>query len=263
MVSLGADQAGEDKKNKRSSEKSENVSGGSGSRGANAVGRTAAGKEEPDDWKPVRKAGESCADVVKKVVDLADFISRVSTARNGDHIITGVAAEEPPELGARRDQCDLDRPADDESIPPNTGAVSAFAVQQRCGEGTECGDAATGDSSFPLAWKPTGVSSQVTAAESVTLRMQVFSKLLTKAEWGRVQLKPRDTIRDMIAKHPGCGGDDNIDTFDFRKPDFAASSIPALHELRKVVCGLFVKEFENKGSVHWRGVLEACVSKGS
>ena len=32
------------------------------------------------------------------VVDLADFISRVSTAKTGDHIIAGVAAEEPPEL---------------------------------------------------------------------------------------------------------------------------------------------------------------------
>ena len=60
-------------------------------------------------------------------------------------------------------------------------------------------------------------------AEPVTLRVQVFSQFLTKAEWGRVQLKPPDTIREMIAKLPGCGGDDIIDTFDFRKPDFAAS----------------------------------------
>ena len=65
------------------------------------------------------KAGKSNAEVVKKrekqlpikpeglhaghwrgpVVDLADFISRVSTARADDHIIAGVAAEEPPEIG--------------------------------------------------------------------------------------------------------------------------------------------------------------------
>ena len=61
-------------------------------------GKTAAGKDEQDDWKPVRKAGKSYADAVKKrekqipikpeglhsshwkgtVVELADFISRVS-----------------------------------------------------------------------------------------------------------------------------------------------------------------------------------------
>ena len=44
--------------------------------------------------------------------------------------------------------------------------------------------------------------------------MRVFSTFLTKAEWGRVQLKPRDTIREMQAKLPGCGGDDIIDTFE-------------------------------------------------
>ena len=58
--------AGNNKKSKRSSEKSESSSGGSGSSGANAVGRTAAGKEEQDDWKRVGKAGKSYADVVKK-----------------------------------------------------------------------------------------------------------------------------------------------------------------------------------------------------
>ena len=52
-------------------------------------------------------------------------------------------------LGARLDQCDLDRPADDDNIPPNTGAVSADAVQQRCGAVTESGEAAMGNSSFP------------------------------------------------------------------------------------------------------------------
>ena len=66
--------------------------------------------------------------------------------------------------------------------------------------------------------------------------MQVFSKFLTKAEWGRVQLKPSDTIREMIAKLLGCGGDDIIDTFDFWKLDFAASSFfSALNVSKKVV----------------------------
>ena len=107
-------------RNKRANEQSESPSGGSGgSRCANAVGRRAAGEEEHDDWKPVGKAGKSFADVVKErekqlpikpeglhatlwsgtVVDLVDFISRVSTARTGDHIIAGVAAEELLELG--------------------------------------------------------------------------------------------------------------------------------------------------------------------
>ena len=54
-----AKSTGKDKKSKRSNEKSESSSGGSGgSRGANAVGKTAAGKDEQDDWKPVGKAGK-------------------------------------------------------------------------------------------------------------------------------------------------------------------------------------------------------------
>ena len=82
-----------------------------------------------------------------------------------------------------------------------------------------------GNSCFPSGMEADrSVSSQVTAAESVTLRVQVIPKFLTKAEWGRVQLKPRHTIREMLAKLPVCGGDDIIDTFDFRKPDFAAST---------------------------------------
>ena len=81
------------------------------------------------------------------VVDLADFISRVSTARTGDgHRGTARAWRF---VGARRDLCNLDRPADDENIPPNTGAVSAYAVQQMCGAGTESGDAAVENSGFP------------------------------------------------------------------------------------------------------------------
>ena len=65
------------------------------------------------------KAGKSFAVVVKRrekqlpikpeglhashwrgtVVDLAEFISRFSTVRTGDHIIARLAVEEPPELG--------------------------------------------------------------------------------------------------------------------------------------------------------------------
>ena len=56
--------------------------------------------------------------------------------------------------------------------------------------------------------------------------------------------------------------DDIIDTFDFRKPDFAASSFyTCTARVKKGCtsplvsksghCGHFVKEFENKGSVHW------------
>ena len=97
-----------------------------------------------------------------------------------------------------------------------------------------------------------------------------FSKFLTKAECVRVQLKARDTIREMLAKLPGCGGDDIIDTFDCQKPDFAASifysytarvkkgCVSALVS-ESAHCGLFVKEFENKGSVHWLR-LETCIS---
>ena len=70
------------------------------------MGRRAVGEEEQDGWRQVGEAGKSFADVVKKhdkqlpikpeglhashwrgtVVDLAEFISRVSTARAGDHI---------------------------------------------------------------------------------------------------------------------------------------------------------------------------------
>ena len=62
-----AKSTGKDKKSKRSNEKSESSSGGSGgSLGANAVGKTAAGKDEQDDWKPVGKARKSYADAFKK-----------------------------------------------------------------------------------------------------------------------------------------------------------------------------------------------------
>ena len=114
-----------------------------------------------------------------------------------------------------------------------------------------------GTPAFPLAWKPTAVSSQVTVAESVTLRVQVFSKFLTKVEWEHVQLKPRETIREMLAKLPGYGGDDIIDTFNFRKPDFAASSFYSCTARVKKGCvstlvsksghcGLFVKSLRTR-----------------
>ena len=45
----------------RSNQKSESSTGGSGSRGANAVGKTVAGKEEQDGWMLVGKAGKSSA----------------------------------------------------------------------------------------------------------------------------------------------------------------------------------------------------------
>ena len=147
--------------------------------------------------------------------------------------LLGVAAEEPPELGGLLVPdgiCEtlIALPTMETSLP--TEVLSAPTL---CSRGVvrvqkvvmlQCGTLAC-----PLAWKPAAVSSQVTAAESVTLRVQVFSKFLTKTEWGRVQLKPRDTTREILAKLLGCGGDDIIDTFDFRKPDFAASSFLFLH----------------------------------
>ena len=58
---------GKDKSRQPSNEKSESSGGGKGgSRGANAVGRAAADKEEQDDWKLVGQVGKSCADVVKR-----------------------------------------------------------------------------------------------------------------------------------------------------------------------------------------------------
>ena len=195
----------------------ESLSGGSGSCGASAVGRRAAGEEEQDGWRQVGKAAKSDADAVKKhekqlpikpeglhtshwrstVVALAEFISCVLTARTGDHIIAGVAAEEPPELGGLL-------------VPDGTGATlialpttktshptQELSAPTLCGRGVvrvqKVGMLQWRTPAFPLAWKTTSVASQVTAAESVTLRVQVT--FLTKAERGRVQLKPRDTIK--------------------------------------------------------------------
>ena len=191
------------------------------------MGKTAAGEEEQEGWKPMGKARKSCAAVVKKrekqlpikpeglhashwkgtVVDLADFISRVYTAKTGDHIIAGVAAEEPPELGGllvpdgisatltALPTMKTSRPTQELSAPT---LCSRRGVQQQRVVMLQWRTPA-----FPLAGKPTSVASQVTAAESITLRVHVFSKFLTQAEWGRVQLKPRDTIGEMLAKLPG------------------------------------------------------------
>ena len=162
---------GKDRNKQRSNVKNESSGGGSGSRGANAVGKTAAGKEQ-DGWRQVGKARKSFADVVKKheeqlpmepeglhashwrgtVVGLADFISRVSTARTCDRIIAGVAAEESPGLGGLlvpEGICaTLIALPTTKTSHPTLSAPSA--VQQRCGgEGTESGDAAMVNSGFP------------------------------------------------------------------------------------------------------------------
>ena len=47
---------GKDKSKQRSDFENESSSGGSGSRGASAAGRRAAGEEELDGWKPVGKS---------------------------------------------------------------------------------------------------------------------------------------------------------------------------------------------------------------
>ena len=47
---------------------------------------------------PIKPEGVHASHWRDTVVDLADFISRVSIARTGDHITAGVAAEEPPKL---------------------------------------------------------------------------------------------------------------------------------------------------------------------
>ena len=163
---------GKDKSKQRSNVNSESSSGGSGgSRGANAVGKTAAGKDEQDDWEPVGKAGKSYADVDKKrekqlpIKPLKGSAQATGGARLSIWLISfhmflrrelviisllawpqrnrlsSVVCWWPTGRG-------LDGPADDENILSNTGAVSAYAMQQRCGEGT---DAATENSSFPSA----------------------------------------------------------------------------------------------------------------
>ena len=78
------------------------------------------------------------------VVDLADFISRVSTAKTGDHIIAGVAAEEPPELGGLLVPDGISAtlialPSMKTSHPSQE--LSALTLQ-RCCESSESGDVA-------------------------------------------------------------------------------------------------------------------------
>ena len=121
----------------------------------NAVAKTAAGKDEQD-----------------------DFISRVSTAKTGDHIIAGVAAEEPPELGG--------------SLVPDGISATLISLpsmktshpSQELSAPTLCSRGVVrvqkvvmlhwGTPAFPLAWEPTTVSSQVSVAESVTLSAGLF-----------------------------------------------------------------------------------------
>ena len=187
---------GKDKKSKRSNEKSESSCGGSSwipwceRCGEDCCWQGGVGRrrwEKPENpmltlsrnatkQLPIKPEGLHASHWRGTFVDLADFIPRVSTAKTGDHIIAGVATEEPLELwrfvGARRDQRDFDCPADDENIPPNTEAFSAYA---RAAEGW-CGVQRVvmlqwRTSAFPLAWKPTAVSYRVTVAESVTLRV--------------------------------------------------------------------------------------------
>ena len=200
------------------------------------------------------------------VVDLADFISRVSTARTGGHIIAGVVAEKPPELGGLLVPDGISATLIALPTIKTSHPIQELSAPTLCSRGVVRVQKVVmlqwRTPAFPLAWQPTAVAPQETTAESVTLRVKVFSKFLTKKEWGRVQLTPRDTIREMLAKLPGCGGDDIIDSFDFRKPDFAASSFysrtarvkkgcVATLVSKSGHCGLLVKEFENKGSVHW------------
>ena len=110
-----------------------------------------------------------------------------------------------------------------------------------------------GTPAFPLAWKPTAVSCQVTVAEYVTLRVQVFSKFLTKVEWRRVQLKPCDTIREVIATLKGVAEIENLTSLRvvFSSTTCVKKGCVSVLVIKSGHFGLFVKEFENKGSVRW------------
>ena len=66
--------------------------------------------------------------------------------------------------------------------------------------------------------------------------MQVFSEFLTKAEWGRVQLKPRDTIRDMLETPGSVVATTSLTPLIFENQTLLrVVFISALHELRKAV----------------------------
>ena len=179
--------SGKDKRKPRLNVEKESFSGGSGSCGASAVGRRGAGEEEH--WRQVGKTGKSNDDAVKKhekqlpmkpegldashwrgtVVALAEFISLVSTARAGDHIIAGVAAEEPPELGGLlvHDWISatlIALPTMKTSHP--TQELSAPTLRSRGVVRLQrVGMLQWGTPAFPLAWKTTSVASQATAAE--------------------------------------------------------------------------------------------------
>ena len=148
-----------------------------------------------------------------------------------NHIIAEVAAEEPLELGGLFVPDGIGATLNALPTIKTSHPTQELSTPTLCSRGVVRAQRAvmlqSGTPAFPPAWKPTSFASQVTAAESVTLGgagFFFFSKFLTKTEWRHVQLKPRDTIREMLAKLSGCGGDDIIDTFDFRKPDFAAGS---------------------------------------
>ena len=167
------------------------------------MGKTAAGKDEQDDWKPVGNAHESYADVVKKreerlpikpeglhashwrgtVVDLADFISRVSTARTGDHIIAGVAAEEPPEVGGLFVTDGISATLIALPTMKTSHPTQELSAPTLCSRGV-----VRVQKVVMLQWRTPAFlwhgSRLLFRAEPVTLRVQVFSKFLTKAEWG-------------------------------------------------------------------------------
>ena len=88
-------------------------------------------------------------------------------------------------------------------------------MQQRCGEGTESGDAAMENSSFPSGMEAdccfvSGYCCGISHVDGAGFFF--FFEVSHERGVERVQLKPRDTIREMIAKLQGCGGDDIIDT---------------------------------------------------
>ena len=108
----------------------------------------------------------------------------VCPRRKLDHIIAGAAAEEPPELGGllvpdgisatliALPSMKTSHPSQELSAPAlcTRGVVRVQKVvmlQWRT-------------PAFPLAWKPTADASQVTAAESVTLRVQSFRSFSRK-----------------------------------------------------------------------------------
>ena len=61
------------------------------------MGRRATGEEEQDGWRQVGKAGKSFADVVKK--HEKQLLVKPEGLHASHHFISGVAAEEPLELG--------------------------------------------------------------------------------------------------------------------------------------------------------------------